>query len=153
MILNLQAMRRNASLRWNAPDERDPMRPLAPAAIAPPFARYSHGVEIPAGHRLVRVSGQLGLAPDGRVPDGARAQADICFANIRHILAEAGMAPEHVVHVTAYVTARHHMAGYMAARDAFLAENAALPGSTLLIVSGFTRPEFVVEVELWAAAP
>ena len=28
------------------------LRPLLPAAIGPPFARYSHGVEVPAGHRL-----------------------------------------------------------------------------------------------------
>ncbi|MGX9352157.1 RidA family protein [Shimia sp. W99] len=129
------------------------MRPLNPDAIAPPFARYSHGVEIPAGHRIVRTSGQLGLAQDGTVPHGARAQADICFENIRHILAEAGMMPEDVVHVSAFVTDRDHMDGYMAARDAFLAKAERLPSSTLLIVSGFTRPEFVVEIEVLAAAP
>jgi enamine deaminase RidA (YjgF/YER057c/UK114 family) len=45
------------------------------------------------------------------------------------------------------------MAGYMAARDAWLAEvpGDCLPSSTLMIVSGFTREEFVVEIELWAA--
>lgn len=129
------------------------MKPLNPKSIAPPFARYSHGVEIPAGHRLVRTSGQLGLAEDGSIPDGSRAQADICFGNITHILAEAGMSADDVVHVSAYVTDREYMAGYMAARDAFLSGRKELPSSTLVIVSGFTRPEFVVEVEVWAAAP
>lgn len=129
------------------------MKPLNPKSIAPPFARYSHGVEIPADHRLVRTSGQLGLAEDGSIPYGSRAQADICFGNIAHILAEAGMSADDVVHVSAYVTDREHMAGYMAARDAFLAGRNELPSSTLVIVSGFTRPEFVVEVEVWAAAP
>jgi enamine deaminase RidA (YjgF/YER057c/UK114 family) len=43
------------------------------------------------------------------------------------------------------------MAGYMAARDAWLAGVARLPASTLVIVSGFTRPEFLVEVEVTAA--
>ena len=42
------------------------------------------------------------------------------------------------------------MAGYMAARDAYLAEMKHIPASTLMIVSGFTRPEFVVEVEALA---
>jgi enamine deaminase RidA (YjgF/YER057c/UK114 family) len=116
------------------------MRSLAPAEIAPPFARYAHGVEVPAGHRLVATSGQLGLAADGRVPEGAEAQAAICFANITRILAEAGMG-------------RAHMAGYMSARDAWLAGLTRLPASTLVIVQGFTRPEFVVEVEVTAAAP
>ena len=127
------------------------MKSLNPGSIAPPFARYSHGVELPAGARLVRTSGQLGLATDGSVPEGSDPQAEICFSNIRAILSEAGMGPAHVCHVTAYVTGRDHMAGYMAARDRFLAEVEVLPSSTLLIVSGFTRPEFVVEVEVWAA--
>ena len=43
------------------------------------------------------------------------------------------------------------MAGYMAARDAWLAGARRLPASTLMIVSGFTRPEFVVEIEALAA--
>lgn len=129
------------------------MKSLAPPSIAPPFARYSHGIEVPAGWRMVRTSGQLGLALDGTVPAGTRAQADICFANIAVILAEAGMDAADVCHVSAYVTDRVHMADYMAARDAFLADREVLPSSTLMIVSGFTRPEFTVEVEVWAAAP
>ena len=39
----------------------------------------------------------------------------------------------------------------MAARDGWLAGISRLPASTLVIVSGFTRPEFVVEVEVTAA--
>ena len=128
------------------------MKSLNPPSIAPPFARYSHGVELPAGARIVRSSGQLGLAVDGSVPEGARAQAEICFGNIAAILSEAGMTPRNVFHLSAYVTGRAHMGGYMAARDAFLAECETLPSSTLMIVSGFTRPEFVVEIEVWAAA-
>ncbi|MEE4189640.1 MAG: RidA family protein [Roseobacter sp.] len=129
------------------------MKSLVPKAIAPPFARYAHGVELPVGARIVRTSGQLGLASDGAVPDGAEAQAMICFSNISHILAEAGMDATHVCHVSAFVTDRAHMAGYMAARDAFLSQATVLPTSTLMIVSGFTRPEFLVEVEVWAAGP
>ena len=127
------------------------MRSLAPPTIAPPFARYAHGVEVPAGHRLVVTSGQLGLAADGSVPEGAAAQAAVCFANLDAILAEAGAGRADVIRLNAYVTDRAHMAGYMAARDAWLAGVARLPASTLVIVSGFTRPEFVVEIEAMAA--
>ena len=38
------------------------------------------------------------------------------------------------------------------ARDEFVGAREALPGSTLVIVSGFTREEFKVEVEVTAAA-
>ena len=131
------------------------MRSLTPAALAPPLARYAHGVELPPGCRLLRSAGQLGQAADGRIPDSAEAQADICFGNLAAILAEAGMSAGDVFHISAFVTAREDMAGYMRARDRFLARIAPdrLPSSTLLIVAGFTRPEFLVEIELWAAAP
>ena len=59
------------------------MKSLNPTAIAPPFARYSHGVEIPPNARLLRCSGQLGLAADGTVPPDPFDQAVICFNNIR----------------------------------------------------------------------
>lgn len=131
------------------------MRSLTPSAIASPFARYSHGAEVPAGQRLVRTSGQLGMAADGSVPESAFEQAQICFASIEAILSEAGMTAADAFHVTGYVTDRAHLQDYMRARDLFLARVAedALPASTLLIVAGFTRPEFKVEVEVSAAAP
>ena len=127
------------------------MRMLSPPTISPPFAAYAHGVEVPAGARIVVTSGQLALARDGTVPDGALAQATMCLANCAAILAEAGMGPTDVIRINAFVTDRAHMAGYMAARDAWLAGVVRLPASTLVIVSGFTRPAFLVEVEVTAA--
>ena len=54
-----------------------------------------------------------------------------------------------IVRINAYVTAREQMAGYMVVRDRLVGDPP--PASTLMIVSGFTRPEFVVEVEAIAA--
>ncbi len=127
------------------------MRELNPAAIAPPFAAYAHGIEVPKGARLVFTSGQLAVDADGKTPEGAEAQGDLCFANVAAILAEAGAGAHDVVRINAFVTDRAHMAGYMAARDRWLAGVTRLPASTLVIVSGFTRPEFLVEVEVTAA--
>jgi enamine deaminase RidA (YjgF/YER057c/UK114 family) len=134
-----------------APMTGKQMKSLTPLTIRPPFAVYAHGVEVPAGARLVVTSGQLGLRADDTLPDGARAQADQCFANCAEILAEAGMGPMDVIRINAFVTDRAHMAGYMAARDRWLSGVTRLPASTLVIVSGFTRPEFLVEVEVTAA--
>ncbi|MBI1418163.1 MAG: RidA family protein [Limimaricola sp.] len=124
---------------------------LFPASIRRPFARYAHGVMVPAGARWIMTSGQLGIGADESVPEGAEAQARQCFAACAAVLAEGGMGPEDVVRINAFVTDRAHMAGYMAARDAWLATVTRLPASTLVIVSGFTRPEFLVEVEVTAA--
>jgi 2-iminobutanoate/2-iminopropanoate deaminase len=49
------------------------------------------------------------------------------------------------------VTGREHMQAYMRARDRKFPGTP--PASTLMIVSGFARPEFVVEIEAIAAAP
>lgn len=129
----------------------DTPRAIVPSTIAPPFARYAHGVVVPEGHELVFTSGQLGLAADGRVPESAEDQARLIFANLDAILGAAGAGPRNVVRINAYVTDREHMAGYMAARDRWLVDVDRLPASTLVIVSGFTRPEFKVEVEVVAA--
>ena len=126
------------------------LRRLDPAGIHPPFARYAHGVEIPAGARLVLCSGQLGLTADAEVPTSVEAQAALCFEAVAAILAEAGMDLVDVVRVNAFVTGREHLKGYMAARDRAFADHPP-PASTLMIVSGFARPEFLVEVEVLAA--
>lgn len=127
------------------------MTALTPDSLHPPFARYAHGRLIAPGARLILTSGQLPICKDGTTPDGAEAQAALCFENIAAILAEGGASAENVIRVNAFVTDRAHMAGYMAARDAFFAECAIPPASTLVIVAGFTRPEFLVEVEVTAA--
>jgi enamine deaminase RidA (YjgF/YER057c/UK114 family) len=123
---------------------------LAPKSIKPPFARYSHGVEIPAGKRLVLCSGQLGIGPDDAVPEDAGAQAELCFKNIAAILNEAGLALNDIVRINAFVTDRAHLQAYMDVRNRLFSDPA--PASTLMIVSGFARPEFKVEVEVLAAA-
>lgn len=127
----------------------NPLLHLLPPSVRRPFARYSHAVEVPAGARLVLVSGQLGIEADDSIPDSAEAQAELCFHAIAACLEEAGMGVADVVKLNAYVTDRAHMAGYMAARDRFIADPP--PASTLMIVTGFTREAFKVEVEALAA--
>jgi enamine deaminase RidA (YjgF/YER057c/UK114 family) len=122
---------------------------LMPKTIKPPFARYSHGIEVPAGQRLILCSGQLGIALDDEVPEEPGAQAELCFANIAAILNEAGLRLADIVRINAYVTDRAFMRPYMDVRDRLFGDPA--PASTLMIVSGFSRPEFKVEIEVIAA--
>ena len=127
------------------------MRALSPKSIKPPLARYSHGIAVPAGHRLVLTSGQLGIGVDEIIPADCEAQADLCFENIAAILAEDRMTLADIVRINAYVTDRKHMQGYMRSRDRHFPGTP--PASTLIMVKGFTRGEFVVEIEAIAAAP
>ena len=120
-----------------------------PDTIRAPFAQYSHGVEVPAGARTLFCSGQLGIAADDRIPEDAAGQTELCFENIAAILASAGMTMADVIRINAYVTGREHLPAYMAVRDRFI--SSPPPASTLMIVSGFAREEFLVEVEVIAA--
>jgi 2-iminobutanoate/2-iminopropanoate deaminase len=122
---------------------------LNPTSIRAPFARYSHGLSIAGATELVFASGQLGVAPDNTVPDDVEAQCVLCFDNVKAILAEAGMGFENVVRFSAFVTDRAYFPIYGAVRSRYVAGDAF--ASTLLVVSGFTRPEFKVEVEVTAA--
>lgn len=123
------------------------MKALNYAGLHPPFAAYSHGI---ACGCLLVTSGQLGVTREGGIPEGAAAQARLIFEAIDALLAEGDMTRANVLRLNAYVTGREHVAGYMAARDDWAAGLDPLPASTLVIVSGFTRPEFVVEVEALA---
>jgi len=121
-----------------------------PTTIRAPFARYSHAVEVPPGARLVVCSGQLGIGPGDAIPEDAGAQAELCFANIDAILNDAGMSLSDIVRINAYVSDRQYLRAYMDVRDRLFSDPA--PASTLMIVSGFAREEFKVEVEAMAAA-
>jgi enamine deaminase RidA (YjgF/YER057c/UK114 family) len=127
------------------------LRHLVPKGLRAPFARYSHAVEVAPGARWLVCSGQLGIAADDQIPEATEAQAALCFEAIGACLAEAGMTFSDIVRINAYVTDRVHMAPYMAVRDRYVA--LPPPASTLVIVGGFTRPEFKVEVEVIAAKP
>jgi 2-iminobutanoate/2-iminopropanoate deaminase len=124
-------------------------RPITPTTIRAPLARYSHGVLVPPGAQLLVTSGQLGIAPDDSVPDDVEAQCVLCFDNIKAILTAAGMTFTDVIRFNGFVTDRAYFPIYGAVRSRYVAGDAF--ASTLVIVSGFTRPEFKVEVEVTAA--
>ena len=126
-----------------------PLRPLSPKGLAAPLARYSPAIEVPSGARLVFVSGQLGIDESGETPESAEAQAEICFAAIRGLLAEAGMEVSDIVRLNAFVSREAYLADYMRVRDRHVGDPP--PASTLMIVQGFSQPQFKVEVECVAA--
>ena len=124
------------------------IRPVNPAAIAPPLARYSHGVVFPGASEVLVTSGQLALGPGGTVPDDPETQCVLIFEALAAILADAGFAWPDVVRFGAYATDRAFFPIYGAVRARYAPGDAF--ASTLLVVSGFTRPEFKLEVELMA---
>lgn len=120
-----------------------------PPSVRRPFGHYNHGMLVPAGASLLVTSGQLGIRPDDTVPDDVTSQAELCFEAIKAILEEAEMTFADVIRISGFVTKREDFSPYMAVRDRYTLD--PKPVSTLIIVSGFTRAEFLVEVEVTAA--
>ncbi len=121
-----------------------------PATIAPPLARYSHAVEIPKDARALFISGQVGLTPDGTMPDSAEEQSENVWLNLKAILEDAGMGLEDLVRVNSYITDARYVAAYRTGRDKVLTDGIA-PASTLVVVSGLADPKMKIEVEAVAA--
>lgn len=124
-------------------------KPLNPSSVRRPFGNYSHGLLVPPGASLLVTSGQLGISLDDAIPEDVEAQAILCFEAVKAILEEGQMSFADVIRISGFVTSRDHFSTYMQVRDRYTSD--PLPVSTLLIVSGFTRPEFQVEVEITAA--
>lgn len=122
---------------------------ITPAAIHPPAANYSHATGVPANARWLYLSGQVGIAPDGMIPDDVAAQAEICFQNILAILAQAAMAPADLVRITTYLTQVGDRDRYMSVRDRYIATPP--PGSTLLVIAALANPRYRIEIETVAA--
>lgn len=120
-----------------------------PPSVRKPFGHYNHGLYVPPGAALLVTSGQLGIRPDDTIPEDVTAQAELCFEACRAILEEAGMSFADVIRISGFVTKREDFPAYMAVRDRYTLD--LKPVSTLIVVSGFTRPEFLVEVEITAA--
>ena len=124
------------------------IRPVNPPTLAAPLARYSHAVTFPGAAEVLVTSGQLALAADGTAPADVEAQCVLIFEALGAILTHAGFAWPDVAKFTAYVTDRAYFPIYGAVRSRYVPGDAY--ASTLLVVSGFTRPEFKVEVEVMA---
>jgi enamine deaminase RidA (YjgF/YER057c/UK114 family) len=120
-------------------------RSFSPGAIRPPFGRYSHAVSLDAPQKLLVISGQLAVRPDGSVPEDAGEQTAMVLSAIDACLAEAGLGRADVLRLSAYITEPEHREAYMRVRDAWVADPP--PASTLLVVKALALPACKVEIE------
>ena len=123
--------------------------PITSEKTHKPFGEYSLAV-LNKKTGLLVTSGQLGIDRVGKIPKTIGEQAKLCFNNINEILDEAKFNITHILRVNAYLTSRENIVEYMRVRDEFFSDLKIKPASTLLIVSGFNKPEFLVEVEVIA---
>lgn len=115
-----------------------------------PLSAYAQGMVVPAGQRVVHVSGQVGVTLAGDIPADVARQHELAWENAMAVLAAAGMDHRNIVDAHVYITDRAHLGIYRQTRDKFLKGHR--PAATLLIVAGLADERLVVEVDLVAAA-
>lgn len=118
-----------------------------PPAVSAPTG-YTHAIEVRSAERWLVISGQVGMALDGTIPETGGGQITQAWANLRAVLEANDMTVANIVKTTVFLTDRSLLGAYRAARTAVLGEHA--PGSTLLFVAGLADPRFVVEIEALA---
>jgi reactive intermediate/imine deaminase len=128
-------------------------RYLNPSALPTPPG-YTHVVEVPAGSRLLYLSGQLPLDSTGALVGGTdfRAQAHQVFKNLRAGLAAAGAGFTDVVKLNFYVLDMKQLRVLREVRDAYL-DTSAPPASSLVEVRRLPRDDVLLEIEAVAVVP
>lgn len=119
------------------------------AGIAQRIGTYSDAMLVEPNARWLFVSGTPGLRSDGSVPEGITAQSEQAWTNLCAILEQGGMSVRDLVKVTHYLLRSEDIKPYVAVRARFLGD--ARPASMLLVVPALVRPEFLIEVEAYAA--
>jgi 2-iminobutanoate/2-iminopropanoate deaminase len=124
---------------------------LNPATL-PPARGYTQVVEVPAGERMVYISGQVPLDQNGNVVGAGnfRRQAEQVFVNLDRALAAVGATFADVVKINYYIRDVSHLADLRAVRDQHV-NTAAPPASTLVEVSHLFREDVLLEIEAVAA--
>jgi 2-iminobutanoate/2-iminopropanoate deaminase len=112
--------------------------------------KYSLGAEVPAGARLLSVSGQVGVNSKGKLQDGNDKQCEQVWKNIGQVLKAGGMTYKDIVKMTTFLTDSRFIPASRVARDKVLPAP-PYPSSTLLIVAGLADPAMLVEIEVLAA--
>lgn len=121
-----------------------------PQDVHPPVADYVHQIEVGAGGRWLVLSGQIGMRPDGSLPEDPVEQVAVALENVRRNLAAAGMDVTNVVKLNTYLVGEVDAPGRAAAVGAFLGGHT--PTQTLLYVARLAAPALRVEIEAWAHA-
>jgi enamine deaminase RidA (YjgF/YER057c/UK114 family) len=122
-----------------------------PQSIAAPAGRYVHQIEIDSPSKLLFIAGQLGMRPDGSVPEEAAEQLGIALENVLRNIEAAGMEPSDLVKITTYVVAGSELdpARRREAMERLLGDH--VPTSTLVYVAALATPQYKVEIDGWAA--
>jgi enamine deaminase RidA (YjgF/YER057c/UK114 family) len=98
---------------------------------------------------MVVISGQVGMTPDGHMPDDPFEQLGIVFDNLERNLEAAEMGLGDVVKLTIYLVGEWDTDARRKAVSDRLGTHR--PTTTALYVAGLAGPTMRIEIEAWAS--
>ncbi len=116
--------------------------------VYPATDDYVHAMEVRGAQRLLFVAGTMGLDPSGKPGATLDEQLDLVWANIRAILASAGMTVDNIVRLTSYLRDASYAEANATARVAALGGRVV---PTTAIVAETLAGDWLVEIEVIAA--
>ncbi len=116
-----------------------------PKTVAPPAGAYTHVVRVAAGSEIIFFAGQVGMTPDGALPESFADQVDAAIGNLVRLLEAEGLTPKDLVKTNLYLVAGNDLAAVRAARARHFGD--AQPASTLVYVPQLATPQYLFEIE------
>jgi 2-iminobutanoate/2-iminopropanoate deaminase len=121
-----------------------------PRELFPPYAAYSHGVEIRGGARLLMISGLNGYRLDGKdMPESFEAQGELIWQHIGTILRAAAMDYSNLVSLRTYLAAPEYDEANVRLRVKYLGTHRV---ASTVVCCQLLDPKWKLEIEAMAAA-
>ncbi|HZQ09474.1 MAG TPA: RidA family protein [Anaerolineae bacterium] len=119
---------------------------LNPDGIAPPTG-YTH-VVMATGGKMIFISGQIGVDPQGNIAEGLEAQTTQVFENLKTALAAVGATFDDLLKVTTYIVnyKPEDRATVREIRSRYFNREQP-PASTLVGVQALAIPGLLIEIE------
>ncbi len=127
--------------------DSDPKVLINPAGTEEIYKNLQFSQAVRAGN-MVWVSGQVGIDKSGKAAEGIEDQARAAFANLNHVLSEAGASMEDIVEIVSYHTTMKGMGKFLKVKAEFITSD--FPAWTAVGVTELVMPELLCEIRATA---
>lgn len=114
------------------------------------YGIFANAVETQAEARILHISGQVGVPPEGETSADFAGQCRQAILNIEEILNTADMTLQDIVKMTFYLVRREDIDDLLKVRMEML--DGVRPAVTTLIVAGLYAPDWLIEIDVVACA-
>ena len=123
-------------------------RPINASDAAAPVGGYPQALEVAGFKRLLMISGQIPVRPDGTLPEDFATQCQVAWSNVEAQLRAAGLTLDNLIKVTIFLSDRRYALDNRRVRQEVLgARQVAL---TVIITEIFDA-KWLLEIEAMAA--